>query len=350
MNRIILVMGVLTLMFKPISAQNPTRVGTTVANFLEIGYGTAGSGMGDAYVSMVNDLSSIYWNPAGLANLNRHEAMFIHQPWIHDTKSNMVGVGIVLPRIGTLAVSMIGMDYGEMEVTTMEDQEGTGEIFFSSDKVFIFSFGRKLATWFSTGASVKYITSKIWHTNASSVAGDFGVLINTPFFSPTGKIEQGLTIGMSISNYGTRMKYDGMDLMNPIDILPDEAGNYGYVEGQFRTQEWELPLIFRIGTSVNLIYNDFHQFTVTGDALHPNNNGESVNIGVQYVLKMPSVGKIYLRSGYKALFMDNSEYGPSFGFGVTTHMLYNTGISFEYAYRDIGILRNSNSYSIRINF
>ena len=350
MNRIILVMGILALMLKPISAQNPTRVGTTVANFLEIGYGTAGSGMGDAFVSMVNDLSSIYWNPAGLANLKRHEAMFIHQPWMQETKSIMAGVGIVLPRIGTLAISMIGMEYGEMEVTTMEEQEGTGEMFFSSDKAFIFSYGRKLATWFSMGASAKYITSKIWHTSGNAIAVDFGVLINTPFFSPSGDIGQGLIIGMSISNYGTRMRYDGMDLMNPIDILPDEGGNYGYVEGQFRMQEWELPLIFRIGTSVNLIYNDYHQLTLSGDALHPNNNGESVNVGAQYVLKMASVGKIYLRGGYKALFMENSEFGPSFGFGVTTHLLHNTGVSFEYAYRDIGILGNSNSYSIRINF
>ena len=48
-------------------AQNPIRAGTTAANFLEIGYGTAGCAMGDAYVSMARDLSSIYWNPAGLA-------------------------------------------------------------------------------------------------------------------------------------------------------------------------------------------------------------------------------------------------------------------------------------------
>jgi hypothetical protein len=350
MKKIILVMGIIALMLNSILAQNPTRVGTTTANFLEIGYGTAGSGMGDAYVSMVNDLSSIYWNPAGLANLKQYEAMFILQPWIEETKSIMAGVGFVLPKIGTLAISVISMDYGEMEVTTMEDQEGTGEIFFSSDMAFIFSFGRKLATWFSTGASVKYITSKIWHTSANAVAFDFGVLINTSFFSPTGNTGQGLKIGMSISNYGTRMQYDGMDLMNPIDILPDEGGNYGYVEGQFRMQEWELPLIFRIGTAINLFYNDYHQLTIAGDALHPNNNGESVNVGVQYVFNMPSMGKVYFRGGYKALFMNNSEYGPSFGFGITTHLLHNTGISFEYAYRDIGILGNSNSYSIRINF
>jgi hypothetical protein len=40
------------------------------------------------------------------------------------------------------------------------------------------------------------------------------------------------------------MKFAGTDLLVPIDILDDEEGNYSAVEGQFKTQQWELPLIF----------------------------------------------------------------------------------------------------------
>jgi len=124
-----------------------------------------------------------------------------------------------------------------------------GEVFSPRDLAVNLSFGRKIATWFSVGASVKYISSKIWHMNANAFAMDFGVIFNTHFFSPTGKNEDGLTLGMSISNNGTRMKYDGIDLIYPIDIPPDDAGNFEDVPGQFRTQDWELPLIFRIGVS-----------------------------------------------------------------------------------------------------
>ena len=38
--------------------------GTTVANFLEIDIGSAATAMGGAYVSIANDVSSAYWNPA----------------------------------------------------------------------------------------------------------------------------------------------------------------------------------------------------------------------------------------------------------------------------------------------
>ena len=45
-------------------AQKPIRVGTTAAEFLSIGYGSAGCAMGDAYVGVVDDISGVYWNPA----------------------------------------------------------------------------------------------------------------------------------------------------------------------------------------------------------------------------------------------------------------------------------------------
>ena len=331
-------------------AQNPIRAGTTAANFLEIGYGTAGCAMGDAYVSMARDLSSIYWNPAGLAYLKKQQALFVYQPWFVDTKSMLVNVGYNNPTFGTIAISMVSLDFGTMDVTTLAQQEGTGEKFSAVDQSFLISYGRKLADWFATGISLKYISSQIWNLKASAFAFDLGVLINTSFLAPAINRSEGLTIGMSISNYGTKMSYDGMQLLHPIDILPDEDGNYAYAEGKLAVQEWDLPLIFRLGISANLLYTDNHQITVSTDAIHPNNNSESVNIGTQYLLKIPAVGKLYTRCGFKGLFMDRSEYGPAFGFGIRLNKLFNAGIDIGYAYRSIGILGNSESISIGISF
>jgi len=60
--KIILIILILFLAANSLLANGPNRVGTTAANFLEIGYGPAGIAMGDAYVSKVNDLSAVYWN------------------------------------------------------------------------------------------------------------------------------------------------------------------------------------------------------------------------------------------------------------------------------------------------
>ncbi len=335
---------------EPTFAQRPYRLGTTAANFLEIGYGSAGIAMGEAYVSVVNDLSALYWNPAGLGFMEQSEAQFVTQPWIADVTTTFAGVGIVLPNVGTLGFGFFHIGYGDEEVTTIRQQEGTGELFTASDFALSLSYSRRLAHWFSFGASAKYISSQIWHTSADALAMDLGVLFSTPFFSITGERENAMSIGMSISNYGTRLQYDGIDLLNPIDILPDENGNYRDARGQFTLDQWELPLIFRLGVSVQPLVAGQSRVILAADALHPNNNSESVNVGAQYQYKIPTTGTFYLRGGYKALFMDQSEFGLTLGGGVELRMMNNLALKVDYAYRDIGILGHAHNYSFGIKF
>jgi len=330
--------------------QKPTRVGTTIANFLEYGFGSAASSMGDAYVSMVEDVSAIYWNPAGLAFMPQSEAQFIIQPWILDIKTTFVAVGMVVPSIGTLGVGLIYTGYGEMEVTTLDMQEGTGEKFTANDYAVSLAYSRALTNWFSFGANAKYVASKIWHMTASAMAIDLGVMIKTPFFAQGSDRNRGLRLGMSISNYGTRMKYDGIDLTNPIDPLPDENGNYADVPGKFNLSEWELPLIFRIGASWNYSFLENQYVTLSADALHPNNNTEYVNLGIQYEFNQPSFGRLFLRGGYAKLFMPDNEYGMTLGFGLMKNFIGNFGMKIDYAYREVGILGKVHSYTIGFLF
>jgi hypothetical protein len=349
MRKIKMMMFALVILFG-IYAYGQDRVGTTGGNFLEIGYGTVGNSMGEAYVSLTRDLSSTYWNPAGIAYMKTNEVIFMYMPWIANMDIYFASIGFVLPNMGTMALSVYNMDYGEMDVTTMEFQEGTGERFSVSDLAFQVSYGRKLAQWFSFGASMKYINSRIWHCNAQAVAGDLGVIINTQFFSPTGKRQDGLNIGMSISNYGTKLQYDGMDLLRPIDIRENEAGNYSNVQGQFTLNGWELPLIYRIGISVNPISTRFHKLSLALDALHPNNNSESINIGSEYSLSAGSFGKLFLRGGYKGLFMSNNQFGLTSGFGMEIYMIGNKSMSLDYSFQDIKVLGNTQSFSMKMSF
>lgn len=345
-----LVLGFLLVLFiaSIAEAQEPYRRGTTAANFLEIGYGSAGVAMGDAYVAAVNDLSAIYWNPAGLAHMRQGEAMFVHQPWVADINTSMVAASVYSPLMGTFAFSVYSMDYGREEVTTLVEQDGTGEHYSAGEFCFGLSYGRSLAKWFSFGASAKFITSQIWHTSAKAVAVDLGAIVQTGFFST--KNNEGMLIGMSISNYGTRMKYDGIDLLQPIDPNPNTWGEFNAVEGQYKTQGWELPLIFRIGVAYSPLVTENHRFTVEADALHPNNNPESVNVGGQYALTVHSAGTFYVRGGYKALFMENSEYGLSYGGGFI-YRLSGAGsmaLKLDIAKREVGLLGDSPTYSISL--
>ncbi len=330
--------------------QTINRYGTTAANFLEIGVGSGPSAMGEAYVAVANDVSSIYWNPAGLASLSNPSALFMVQPWLVDIDMIFAGGAIVIPRVGVIGLGITQLDYGEMNVTTLEYQDGTGEKFRATDMAASFTFSRKLVPWFSFGSSLKYVKSNIWHSSASAFAVDLGVLVNTKFFSFSGKDENGMNIGMSISNYGTRMKYDGIDNYQPIDISEFEEGNYGDVAGQFRTSEWELPLLFRIGVSIKPIATSFMNLTLAADALHPNNNAESVNLGAVLDNKIPGFGEISIRGGIKGgmnnLFTENTDFGVTAGAGVKFYYLGNRVITIDYAYKAMGVLGNIHTYTV----
>ncbi len=344
------VLIIFTLNDSVIHAQSPIRVGTTAAEFVGIGYGPAGCALGDAYVSRVHDISAIYWNPAGLAFMKQNQTMFSFQPWLLDISTYFSGAGVVIPNYGTFALGLIGVNYGEMKVTTVDMQQGTGELFMASDNAYSFSYARKLATWFAFGSSVKYISSSIWHSTADAFAVDLGVLIETPFLSPTGDEQHGLKIGMCLSNYGTKMQYSGIDLIQSVDISPDEAGNYKDSKVFFATDEWDLPLIFRVGISIQPIVTSHQQMTLCIDALHVNNNNETVNIGLEHAFSAPGVGKLSLRGGYRGLFLEDSEFGPTYGMGLERQFFGNTGIQFDYTYRDVGLLGYVNTYGINILF
>ncbi|HQG45989.1 MAG TPA: PorV/PorQ family protein, partial [bacterium] len=253
---------ILLLLAAPLYAQSDSRVGTTAANFLEMGFGGAGNAMGDAYVSMGRDLSSVYWNPAGLGYMERNQVILNYQPWILDINTSAVSAAFANDRLGAIALTLYQTSYGEEKVTNTDMQTGTGETFDGQDIAVSATYGRKLAQWFSFGASAKYVTSRIWHERAGAVALDLGAIVNTPFFAWSDKPGDGLNIGMSISNYGTKMSYNGIDLKETVDINPDENGNYAYIPTRFETEGWELPLVARIGASINPLISGGHRLTV----------------------------------------------------------------------------------------
>ena len=347
-------MIIISLICSNVFGQTINRYGTTAANFLEIGDGSRATSMGDAYVAVANDVSSIYWNPAGLSNVLNSSALFMVQPWLVDVDMLFAGGAVVVPKIGVFGLGITHLDYGQMDVTNLEYQNGTGERFGASDMAATFTFSRKIVSWFSFGSSMKYISSNIWHSSANAFAVDLGVLVNTKFFSFTGNDKDGMNIGMSISNYGTRMQYDGIDSYQPIDISEFEDGNYGDVAGQFRTSQWELPLIFRIGFALKPIVSNTVNLTLSADALHPNNNAESLNIGAALDYKIPSFGQVSLTSGAKngmrSINSDGDNFSITFGFGVKMFHLGNKSLSIDYSYKPMGILGNVQIYTVGVSF
>lgn len=327
----------------------PVKVGTTAASFLEIGVGGAGLAMGGAYTALAEDVSALYWNSARIAYLENIEAMFMYQPWIAGIKFNYGGVVLPVDGIGVFGASMTSLTSGDIEETTMLYQEGTGVMFNTADIALQLSYARKVTDFFSFGFTGKYITQRISTMNASAFAVDLGVYVVTPFFEREDSDIDGLQIGMSISNYGSKMKLEGDDSFIGVDPEPNNSGNNDNIPADYRMGEYNLPVTFRIGLAYDLFKSDLHRFTLTSDAVHPNNFAEYVNVGAQYQLTLWDSFRLDLRGGYKTLFVSDNTQGLTLGVGILVD-ISATKFKFDYAFNQMSDLGNTNNFTISMIF
>lgn len=319
--------------------QTNSKSGTTAAQFLKIPFDAVGPSMGGASVSMPGNLGSVFWNPAGLSNLTRIEAALVNSDWIAGTQLQHIGIGIPIRNFGVLGISITQLSVPEDIVRTVSAPEGNGELWEASDLAVQLTYSRKLTDRFSIGGNFKFIQQKIWHSSATSIAGDLGVLFQTPFW--------GTRIGASLSNYGNDMSLSGRD--QKISVDPDlvNQGNVEFVNALYETDVFPLPLLFRVGISNEIIKSKLLRVSVALDAIHPNDNNESVNAGIEI-----SLGEsIFIRTGAASLFKENSEEGLSFGGGLKTRLWRSASrLKIDYCYQNFGRLKNIQRFSLGIVF
>lgn len=321
-------------------SKDVSKTGTAAAPFLEIPVGAAAIGMGGAFVSLANDVTSLYWNPAGGALLQQNEALAVHINWLASTKYDFAGLVLPLGGFGTLGFSFMSLTMDDMKVRTIELPEGTGEYFSAGDIAAGISYARQLTDRFSIGFTGKYIQQKIWHESAQAFAVDAGTIFRTDLFG-------GMTIGASLSNFGTSMQMAGRDAREFGRVDPSKLGSNEQIPSDIEMNSWDLPLLFQIGVSTQALKSDSYRWTVSVDAVHPSDNYESMNIGTEFAYQ----DFLFLRGGFQSLFLDQAEGGLSFGVGLASSSLFGSAVvKFDYAFRDMGRLENVHAFSIAVRF
>jgi len=321
-------------------SKDVSKVGTTAATFLEIGVGATASGMGGAYVSVANDATSLYWNPAGIARMENDEAIFTHTNWIASTNLDYAALVLSLGEIGNLGFSYTSLSMPDMAVRTVDMPEGTGEYFSAGDLAVGLSYARTITDRFSIGFTAKYVQENIWHETGTAFAVDAGTMFRTDLFG-------GMVIGASISNFGSTMQLNGIDVRTFGSVAPNQLGTNSQIPFDIELGSWNLPLLFRIGVSATPVNTEDYKWTVAVDALHPNDNYESMNVGTEFSYK----GFLSIRGGYQSLFLLDGEGGLSFGIGLNSKELFSSDVvTFDYAYRDFGRLNGVHYFSVGLSF
>ncbi|MBT3501984.1 MAG: PorV/PorQ family protein [Candidatus Marinimicrobia bacterium] len=327
----------LTIIISFMTGQSVSKTGTTAAQFLKLGIGSRALSMGGAFTAIANDASALYWNPSGIAKIKRPQVLLDHYDWVLDIDLDFIGIVIPTPTLGTIGIALNFLHMGEMEVTTTHEPEGTNEKFISSSYVGQLSLARNLTDRFSLGISLKYIQENIYNSSAKGASIDLGTLYQTQI--------PGLVMGMSISNYGSKMQMLGRDLLIQAEIDPSLESDPSNINANFLTDKFDLPLIFRFGLAWTKSFSSEINTTVAIDALHPNDNTESLNIGTEVVYK----DFIFIRGGWKNLFQRDSQEGLTLGVGI--NLKFGTSkYQLDYTYTDFGLLGSPQKLTIGLIF
>lgn len=319
---------IIVFILLPIVTYGIERVGTTVFQVLKINVGVRGIGMGNAFIAGANDVSAIYWNPAGLSLMSRPEALISHINLPADVNYDLIGFAWPAGNSGTFAVSAGVLHMDDMVVRTPEMPDGTGELFTASDVVFAASYSKAMSTLFSFGVTAKYVREDLYNYVSQGVVFDAGLVYQTGFRS--------MKLAMVISNFGPDSKFDGS--------YQDWRTVSGEVSGEPDVKNFEghlMPMSFRVG-----VFADME--VMTGVSLgesfsgnlglqfeHPSDVAERLNAGVEFWFQQI----VAFRGGYN--FNYDTE-NLTLGLGVKKR-IGDYLLNFDYAYAGYGDLTDTSS-------
>jgi hypothetical protein len=309
------------------------KLAQTGFNFLDVSSDAKAGAMGDAVTSLSGYRGALSHNPATMGEMpTLLNVNFNMNTWIADIKYLSLNA-IVSPwsgDYGVIGLSFQSVDYGDV-LGTMVYNNANGyidtEIMNPSALAIGIGYAKMISDRFGIGGQVRFayqslgksVIPNVYNNTlqtkqniANAIAIDFGTIYKTGIKS--------LAFGMSIRNFSKEVKFE------------DEG--------------FQLPLIFSVGISANVL--DFFElsgpeqsFILSCDVTHPRSHPEQLKIGAEYqFMKL-----IALRGGY---ITNNSEDDITFGLGVTTSGLgiSSADIEVDYSYTPFGKLGNVQRFTV----
>jgi hypothetical protein len=309
------------------------KLAQTGMKFLNVGSNARSTGMADAITSLEGQSVSMFYNPATMARQKSYLDVFIGQSkWIADINHNFASISISPENgdYGVIGISLQFVDYGEF-LGTVRANNTAGFLntapFSPTASAIGIGYSRALSDRFSVGGNIKSVNQNLGssvtavdvngvqtkkNSEISVLVYDFGMLYRTGFHS--------LNFGVSVRNFSKEVK--------------------------FEQEEFQLPLIFKIGLSMNVvdlmdIDHEMHALIVSVDATHPRDYPEQINLGGEYLF----MKTLAIRGGYM---FNNDEYGYTLGFGVQKEIAgFNLGV--DYSYMPFGVFSDVHRISFQLS-
>lgn len=301
------------------------RVGTAAGTFLKIGVGARPVAMGEAFVAVANDPSTIYWNPAGLAGLPRNEVTFSHTEWPADVNYEFAAAVLPSAKVGGVVGIQLGALYTDIDETDELHPYGTGRTFTYTDFVGGLSYARRFTDKLLIGATAKYVHENLGLDVGGTTVNNFLVDVGSIYYVGYGS----LRVGVALANFGP-------------DFKPSGEYSSPYTGEQREYDSFNPPTLFRFGLAWEPVDNPQLRITTAAEVTQPADNEQEFKLGLEGTVRQA----LSLRAGYNSN-ADAIQWSAGAGAYVDVGSKRCTA---DYAYSDGGLLGAIHRLSLGVRF
>ena len=343
-----------------------TAYGTTAAEFLLLGASARGTALGGAYAALATDISALYYNPAGVAQVDHAGAMVSTYSYVADTRYTWAGIAFPISGGSRSFGFQVGnFGFSNQPVYTVDQPDGTGGTYSVAETFAGATYAQNFSDRFSAGMTAKIISDKLGEVTGSAFAVDFG----TSFHANTGG--RPIRASFVIQNLGSTLKHNGVPL-DAIDFRPPVPGQVDVPQegqpGSLKTKDWNLPVMFRVGIALDAVASEQARLTLLSEFNQPNNNKAGFELGGEVALSDIGKSGFYVsgrgswnfqpannvdvgtQAGFAtALSSKENQQGLAAGFGVG-YKKSAFGLGFDYAWRSLGVLGGTNFVSFTVSW
>lgn len=276
--------------------------GRTQGEFLKLAVGAKPAAMGGTFVGIADTVDALYWNPAGLAQLEKREAALSHLDYVagiyyeHAAYAQKVGGGVLAA----------GVNYLYTEDEYRDDNGNKGSRFTDYNALVSIAYAHSVTENILCGATLKTLSMKYDTEEEKGVCADAGVLVT---------VCDQVKVGAVLQNMGTQIKFKNDD-------------------------EVPLPITLRVGTS----YTCCNKLTAGVDAALVYKGETIVSVGGEYKVMQC----LPIRAGYR--FREGGNRlggfdGVSLGLGLTVK-----NYTIDYAFTPFGDFASSHRVELLVRW
>jgi len=192
-----------------ISVVSLTNAQNNTYEFLRVGLSPRAAALGGSFVAATDDPDVIFYNPAGIYNLEETPVSFSYVNHLLDINLASLSVTRNIEGIGKFGASVQYINYGTFprtdEYANKNGEFGAGEFAFSA------AYAGLIDENFVYGANIKFIYSGIAEYSSTAAGIDVGLQYLIP--------EENFSFGFAVSNIGTQLsKYVSTNEELPLDV------------------------------------------------------------------------------------------------------------------------------------